>query len=86
MVARIPFPFLKPCAFEEHSEDIALIYAAKFRAEAAGEAAWMLHCIGSEDMTGAVRAVLARALRLAATELEAERKTPAERNTLESFT
>lgn len=72
MVARIPFPFLKPCAFEEHAEDVALIYADKFRAEAQGEAAWMLHCIGSEDMGGAVKAVLARALRLAAIALEAD--------------
>lgn len=70
MVARIPFPFLKPAAFADHAEDVALIYAAKFRADAQGEAAWMLHCIGDCDMEGSVKAVLARALRLAAMEIE----------------
>ena len=71
MVARIPFPFLKPAAFFDHADDVALIYRDKLAADAEGEAAWMLHCIGDDSLAPAVRATLARALRMAAMQLEA---------------
>ena len=72
MVARIPWTMLKPGAFHDHVEDVALIYAAKFRAEAEGEGQWMasvmaFHGTPPEDM---ISVALVRALRLAAMEIE----------------
>ena len=71
-VARIPWEALKPDAFADHADDVALIYADKFASEAAKEAAWMAavmarHGNPPETM---IQAVLVRALRLAALELE----------------
>lgn len=71
MVARVPFPFLKPSAFEEHSEDVALIYRDKWIAEASGEIDWMLHCIGENDTRRMIVAALVRSFHLAAMQLEA---------------
>jgi hypothetical protein len=71
MVARIPWTMLKPAAFEEHAEDVALIYAAKFRADAFGEAQWMHGVIGEDAPSRAIYATLARSLRMAALQLEA---------------
>lgn len=70
MVARIPWTMLKPAAFEDHADDVAMIYAAKFRAEALGESQWMHGVIGEDAPSGAIYATLARALRMAALELE----------------
>ena len=71
-VARIPWEALKPDAFADHADDVALIYAHKFATEAASEAAWMAavmarHGNPPETM---IQVILARALRLAALELE----------------
>ncbi len=71
-VARIPWEALKPDAFADHADDVALIYCHKFASEAAKEAAWMAavmarHGNPPETM---IQAVLVRALRLAALELE----------------
>ena len=71
-VARIPWEALKPEAFADHADDVALIYADKFASEAAKEAAWMAavmarHGNPPETM---IQVILARALRLAALELE----------------
>lgn len=71
-VARIPWEALKPDAFADHADDVALIYAHKFATEAASEAAWMAavmarHGNPPEKM---IEVILARALRLAALELE----------------
>jgi hypothetical protein len=71
-VARVPWEALKPEAFADHADDVALIYCHKFAGEAAKEAAWMAavmarHGNPPEKM---IQAVLVRALRLAALELE----------------
>lgn len=72
MVARVPWTMLKPSAFEEHADDVARVYAGEFRATAQGEAVWLASVIGMHGPPpdGAIRAVLARAMRMAATELE----------------
>lgn len=70
MVARIPFSYLQPAAFDTHADDVAISYRDKWLADARGETAWLLHCIGDPDMAGAVKATLARALRMAAHDLE----------------
>jgi hypothetical protein len=71
-VARIPWEALKPDAFADHADDVALIYAHKFASEAAKEAAWMAavmarHGNPPEKM---IEVILARALRLAALDIE----------------
>lgn len=71
-VARVPWEALKPEAFADHADDVALIYADKFASEAIKEAAWMSavmarHGNPPEKM---IEVILARALRLAALELE----------------
>lgn len=71
-VARIPWEALKPDAFADHADDVALIYAHKFATEAAKEAAWMAavmarHGNPPEKM---IQAVIVRALRLAALDIE----------------
>ena len=71
-VARIPWEALKPDALADHADDVALIYAHKFASEAAKEAAWMAavmarHGNPPEKM---IQAVLVRALRLAALDIE----------------
>lgn len=71
-VARIPWEALKPDVFADHADDVALIYADKFASEAIKEAAWMAavmarHGNPPETM---IQALLVRALRLAALELE----------------
>lgn len=71
-VARIPWEALKPDALADHADDVALIYADKFASEAIKEAAWMAavmarHGNPPETM---IQVILARALRLAALELE----------------
>jgi hypothetical protein len=71
-VARIPWEALKPDAFADHADDVALIYADKFATEAAKEAAWMAavmarHGNPPEKM---IQVILARALRLAALDIE----------------
>jgi hypothetical protein len=71
-VARIPWEALKPDAFADHADDVALIYAHKFRLEAEAELTWMAgvmarHGNPPEKM---IQAVIVRALRLAALELE----------------
>ena len=71
-VARVPWEALKPDAFADHADNVALIYADKFASEAIKEAAWMAavmarHGNPPETM---IQAVLVRALRLAALELE----------------
>ena len=71
-VARIPWEALKPDAFADHADDVALIYADKFASEAAKEAAWMAavmarHGNPPEKM---IEAVIVRALRLAALDIE----------------
>ena len=71
-VARIPWEALKPDAFADHADDVALIYAHKFATEAAKEAAWMAavmarHGNPPEKM---IEAVIVRALRLAALDIE----------------
>lgn len=72
MVARIPWAMLKPGTFHDYVEDVALIYAAKFRTEAEGEGQWMssvmaFHGDPPENM---IKVALVRALRLAALEIE----------------
>ena len=71
-VARVPWEALKPDAFADHADDVALIYAHKFATEAAKEAAWMAavmarHGNPPETM---IQVILARALRLAASDIE----------------
>ena len=71
-MARIPWEALKPDAFADHADDVALIYAHKFATEAAKEAAWMAavmarHGNPPEKM---IEAVIVRALRLAALDIE----------------
>ena len=71
-VARIPWEALKPDALADHADDVALIYAHKFASEAAKEAAWMAavmarHGNPPEKM---IEVILARALRLAALDIE----------------
>lgn len=71
-VARIPWEALKPDALADHADDVALIYADKFASEAAKEAAWMAavmarHGNPPETM---IQVILARALRLAALDIE----------------
>jgi hypothetical protein len=71
-VARIPWEALKPNAFADHADDVALIYAHKFATEAASEAAWMAavmaqHGNPPEKM---IQVILTRALRLAALDIE----------------
>jgi hypothetical protein len=70
MVARIPWTMLKAGTFHEHVEDVALIYAAKFRAEAEGEASWILSVMQSDEVMGEVRSALSHALRMAAMALD----------------
>lgn len=73
MVARVPWSMLRPSSFEDHADDVALIYAAKWQADACGEAKWLETVIAShgEPPEGAIRVVLARALRMAAAQVEA---------------
>jgi hypothetical protein len=71
-VARVPWEALKPEAFADHADDVALIYAHKFASEAAKEAAWMAavmaqHGNPPETM---IQVVIVRALRLAALDIE----------------
>jgi Zn-dependent protease len=71
-VARVPWEALKPNAFADHADDVALIYAHKFATEAIKEAAWMAavmarHGNPPEKM---IQAVIVRALRLAALDIE----------------
>jgi Zn-dependent protease len=71
-VARVPWEALKPDAFADHADDVALIYADKFASEAIKEAAWMAavmarHGNPPEKM---IEAVIVRALRLAALDIE----------------
>lgn len=72
MVARIPWTMLKSGAFHDHVEDVALIYAAKFRAEAEGEWQWMASVMAfhGEPPEHMIKTALVRALRLAALEIE----------------
>lgn len=72
IVARVPWDVLKPDAFADHADDVALIYAHKFANEAAAEVAWVANVIArhGEIPQGMIQSVLARALRLAAAELE----------------
>lgn len=69
-VARIPWEALKPDAFADHADDVTLIYADKFQSDAESELFWLRGVIGSNVLKGATRAVMARALRLAALEVE----------------
>lgn len=71
-VARVPWEALKPDAFADHADNVALIYADKFASEAIKEAAWMAavmarHGNPPEKM---IQAVIVRALRLAALDIE----------------
>ena len=71
-MARVPWEALKPDAFADHADDVALIYADKFASEAIKEAAWMAavmarHGNPPEKM---IEAVIVRALRLAALDIE----------------
>ena len=71
-VARIPWVALKPDAFADHADDVALIYADKFASEAAKEAAWMAAVMArhGNPPQKMIQAVLVRALRLAALDIE----------------
>ena len=71
-VARIPWEALKPNAFADHADDVALIYAHKFASEAAKEAAWMAAVMArhGNPPQKMIQAVLVRALRLAALDIE----------------
>ena len=71
-VARIPWEALKPDAFADHADDVALIYADKFASEAAKEAAWMAAVMArhGNPPQKMIQAVLVRALRLAALDIE----------------
>ena len=71
-VARIPWEALKPDALADHADDVALIYAHKFASEAAKEAAWMAAVMArhGNPPQKMIQAVLVRALRLAALDIE----------------
>ena len=71
-VARIPWEALKPDAFADHADDVALIYADKFASEAIKEAEWMAAVMARHGNPPEImiQVVLVRALRLAALELE----------------
>lgn len=71
-VARIPWEALKPDAFADHADDVALIYADKFASEAAKEAAWMAAVMArhGNPPQKMIQAVIVRALRLAALDIE----------------
>ena len=65
------YPLLKPGTLHDNTDDIAIIYAARLRAEAMGEVAWCRHVLGSDDHDAVLRATMARALRMAAAQVEA---------------
>ena len=71
-MARVPWEALKPDAFADHADDVALIYADKFASEAAKEAAWMAAVMArhGNPPQKMIEAVLVRALRLAALDIE----------------
>ena len=71
-VARVPWEALKPDAFADHADDVALIYADKFASEAAKEAAWMASVMAQHGNPPQkmIQAVIVRALRLAALDIE----------------
>ena len=71
-VARIPWEALKPDAFADHADDVALIYADKFASEAIKEAAWMAAVMArhGNPPQKMIQAVIVRALRLAALDIE----------------
>lgn len=73
MIARIPWPMLTPSSFDLHIEDVVLIYADKFRSEAEAEAGWMANVMAmhGDPPQNMIMIALARALRIAALELEA---------------
>jgi hypothetical protein len=64
------YPLLKPGTLHDNTDDIARLWAYRMRAEAAGEVAWAAHVLGSEEHDAVLRATMARALRMAAVELE----------------
>ena len=64
------FPLLRPDTLHDNTDDIALIWAARLRAEAQGEIAWARHVLGSDAHDGVLRSTMARALRMAALQVE----------------
>ena len=70
MKARIPWTALKADTFPAHADDITQMWAREFAAAAHGELAWLRGVIGGDVLNGATRAAMARALKLAALEIE----------------
>ena len=70
MKARIPWASLKADTFADHSDDVTHLWAAEFADAAKRELLWLRGVIGGDVLQGATRAAMARALRLAALEVE----------------
>jgi hypothetical protein len=68
--ARIPWEALKADTFADHADDVAMLWAREFADVAKSELFWLRGVIGSDVLQGATRAVMARALKLAALEVE----------------
>jgi hypothetical protein len=70
MRQRIPWTALRAENFPAHADDVAQTWAREFAATAQGELTWLRGVIGSDVLNGATRAAMARALKLAALEVE----------------
>ena len=70
MKIRIPWEMLKADTFADHADDVAQVWAREFADVAKSELFWLRGVIGSDVLQGATRAVMARALKLAALEVE----------------
>ena len=68
---RLAIGLLDAAEFPDAADDVATHYAGQFAASCEGEAAFLASVMAPGSCDAAIRATLARALRMAATRLEA---------------